>query len=102
MGVKALVGGLPPTLQLQDLNLALGLADSSTALAQARMAEAGSVAAGWDPVLSLGFLKGLQAQLETLWGRLGFVGEEACGPSGVMRQYMHSGQLPKQLPRPGV
>ena len=69
------------------------------ALAEATSTWPEEVACG--PLMSTSFLQGLAAQLETLWNRLGFVGQEACDPGGVMRQYLQSGQLPQQLSLPG-
>ena len=52
--------------------------------------------------MSHSFLKGLEAAVQALWQRLGFAGTEACRANGVVRLYLQTGQLPRQLPLPGA
>lgn len=85
-GVRMLCGNLPPTVPLLDLQVALAFADSPSS----------------DPsdeglVMSVRFLKSLEASISSLWRRLGFVGDQPCSANGVMRRYLQGGQLPQQL-----
>ncbi|KAK9828929.1 hypothetical protein WJX72_002853 [[Myrmecia] bisecta] len=106
-GVKALTGGLPPTVPLWSLKLALAYHNSTVANATAEVykerqrsgAEASSSdssadeADTWQPLLQPSFLEGLWCQLQALWARLAFLPAPPAIPH-LLRYYLRTGKMP--------
>ncbi|KAL0039031.1 hypothetical protein WJX77_005730 [Trebouxia sp. C0004] len=91
--VKGLTAGLPPTIALWNLKLALAYYSSSLGnLSDDIASRSSSGEEDWQPLLRPSFLEALWQKLANLWQELGFQPEEgSTHPGTALLQYAQSG-----------